>query len=153
MWYVYKWNIAQPWKWSNAFCSNMDRSRDYHTDWSDRDRQISYDYLYVKFQNKKGSKWTYLPHSNRVTEAENKHGAKGWAGDNWKTGADTRTPLNRQIPSLLCSTGSSTQYSNSLCGKRRSERVSRYTSITGSLCCRLETLWINDTLIKIISKK
>ena len=32
-------------EWNNAFCSNMDGPRDYHTKWNkpDRERQISYD--------------------------------------------------------------------------------------------------------------
>ena len=32
-------------EWNNATCSNMDRSKDYHTKWSkpDRERQIPYD--------------------------------------------------------------------------------------------------------------
>ena len=35
-------------EWNNAICSNMDRLQDYHTDWSqsDRERQISYDITY-----------------------------------------------------------------------------------------------------------
>ena len=34
---------------NNAFCSNMDRPRDYHVKWSksDRERQISYDVTYL----------------------------------------------------------------------------------------------------------
>ena len=34
-------NVTQPWKeWNSAICSNVDRSRDYHTKWSkpERDR-------------------------------------------------------------------------------------------------------------------
>ena len=36
-------------RWSNAICSNMDGPRDYHTEYSesDRQRQISYDITYV----------------------------------------------------------------------------------------------------------
>ena len=36
-------------EWNNAFCSNMDRPRDYHTKWSkpDRERQMSYDIAYM----------------------------------------------------------------------------------------------------------
>ena len=37
-------------EWNNAFCSNMDRPRDYHTKWSkpDRERQMSYDIAYMR---------------------------------------------------------------------------------------------------------
>ena len=36
-------------KWSNVICSNMDGPRDYHTKWrkSDREKQISYDIIYM----------------------------------------------------------------------------------------------------------
>ena len=36
-------------EWNNAICSNMDGSRDYHTKWSqsDRERQIPYDITYI----------------------------------------------------------------------------------------------------------
>ena len=36
-------------EWSNAICSNMDRSRDWHTEWSKSDREevISYDTPYM----------------------------------------------------------------------------------------------------------
>ena len=42
MWYKKEWN--------NVICSNMDGPRDYHTKWnkSDRERQISYDIIYVE---------------------------------------------------------------------------------------------------------
>ena len=36
-------------EWNNAICSNIDEPRDYHTKWSnsDRERQISYDTTYI----------------------------------------------------------------------------------------------------------
>ena len=36
-------------EWNNAICSNMDGSKDYHTKWSepDRERQVSYDITYT----------------------------------------------------------------------------------------------------------
>ena len=48
-------------EWNNAICSNMDRPRDYHTKWSESDRetQISYDMTYM-WNLKKWYKWTYL---------------------------------------------------------------------------------------------
>ena len=37
-------------EWNNAICCNMDRPRDYHTKWSELDRegQISYDTAYIR---------------------------------------------------------------------------------------------------------
>ena len=36
-------------EWTNVVCSNMDVLRDYHTKWrkSDRERQVSYDIIYM----------------------------------------------------------------------------------------------------------
>ena len=36
-------------EWNNAICNNMDGPRDYHTKWkkSDRERQMSYDIIYM----------------------------------------------------------------------------------------------------------
>ena len=36
-------------EWTNAICSNMDRPRDYHTKWSEseKERQIPYDITYM----------------------------------------------------------------------------------------------------------
>ena len=36
-------------EWNNAICSNMDTTRDYHTNWSksERERQIPYDITYM----------------------------------------------------------------------------------------------------------
>ena len=71
---------------SNATCSDMDRPRDSHTEWSmsDRERQISYDITY-RANLKKWYKWTYLQNRNRVTDVENKRmvtrGKVGWGMD------------------------------------------------------------------------
>ena len=48
-------------EWNNAICSNMDGPRDYHTKWSesDRERQILHDITYT-WNLKKWYKWTYL---------------------------------------------------------------------------------------------
>ena len=42
--------LSQKKEWNNAICSNMDRPRDFHTEWSqsDRERQISRYHLYMK---------------------------------------------------------------------------------------------------------
>ena len=42
-------------EWSNAFCSNMDGPKDFHTEWSKshREREILYDIAYK--QNLKGN--------------------------------------------------------------------------------------------------
>ena len=45
-----QWSIIRSLKkWNNAICSNMVGPRDYHTKWSktDRERQISYDIVYM----------------------------------------------------------------------------------------------------------
>ena len=34
-------------EWNNAICSNMDTTRDYHTKWGKRKRQIPYDITYM----------------------------------------------------------------------------------------------------------
>ena len=36
-------------EWNNAICSNMDANRDYHTKWSqsERERQMPYDITYM----------------------------------------------------------------------------------------------------------
>ena len=59
--------------WNNAICSNMDRPRDCHTEWSKSDKDkyhmIS---LICGVKKKKDYKWTYLQNRNRVTDVENK---------------------------------------------------------------------------------
>ena len=45
-----QWNITQSQKeWHDDICSNMDRPRDYHTNWnkSERERQVPYDITYM----------------------------------------------------------------------------------------------------------
>ena len=34
-------------EWNNAICSNMDGSRDCHTEWSQTEKEISYDITYM----------------------------------------------------------------------------------------------------------
>ena len=61
-------------EWNNAICSNMEGPTDYHTKWSqsDRERQISYDLTYL-CNLLKWYKWTYLQKRNRFTDfIENK---------------------------------------------------------------------------------
>ena len=57
-------------EWNNAICSNMDGSRDCHTEWSksDRERQISYGITYMWHLKKKG----ILIKRNRLSDVENK---------------------------------------------------------------------------------
>ena len=71
-------------EWNNAFCSNMNGPRDYHTEWSksDREGQILYDITYM-WNLKNWYKWTYLQNRNRVTDVENNlmvTGGKGGEG-------------------------------------------------------------------------
>ena len=44
-----KYHSAIKKEWTNAICSNMDRPRDYHTKWSEseKERQIPYDITYM----------------------------------------------------------------------------------------------------------
>ena len=47
----------------------MDKPRDYHTEWTER--QISYNNTNI-WNLKKGYKWTYLKNRSRITEVKNK---------------------------------------------------------------------------------
>ena len=59
-------------EWNNAICSNMDGPRDYHTKWSQTEKdKYQWYHLYVE-SKKKCDKWTYLQNRNRLTDAENK---------------------------------------------------------------------------------
>ena len=60
-------------KKNNAFCSNTNGPRDYHTKWSksDRQRQILYD-ITCMWNLKKWYKWTYLQNRSTPTDLENK---------------------------------------------------------------------------------
>ena len=86
MWYIYtvEYHSVIKKEWNNAICSNMDGPRDYHTKWSksDRERQISYDIIYMRNLKKIQYKWTHLQNRNRLTDIENKpmvtKGEKGW---------------------------------------------------------------------------
>ena len=70
----------------NAICSDMDRPRDYHDNWSKADevKQISLSYhSYVKSNLRKWYKWTYSQNRNRPIDMETnlwlpkgKHGEK-----------------------------------------------------------------------------
>ena len=59
-------------EWNNAICSNMDGPSDYHTKWSnsDRERQI-YDITYM-WNLKEWCKWIYLQNRHRLTDIERK---------------------------------------------------------------------------------
>ena len=56
-------------EWDNAICSNVDGPRDDRTK-SDRERQISYDIMFMWNLKNDRYKWTYL--QNRPTNTENK---------------------------------------------------------------------------------
>ena len=47
--YTMEYNSAIKKEWNNVFCSNMDGLRDYHSKWSnsERERQILYDITYM----------------------------------------------------------------------------------------------------------
>ena len=58
---------------NNAVCSNMDRPRDYHTQWTkwDRERQILYDIIYM-WNLKYSINELYLQNRNRLMDMKNK---------------------------------------------------------------------------------
>ena len=74
MWYIYtmKYYSAIKKEWNNATCSNMDGPGDYHTKWSnpDRERQISYDIAYM-WNLKKMIQMNLFTIRNRFTGIEN----------------------------------------------------------------------------------
>ena len=49
MWYLHKMDFSHKKEWNNAIYSNMDGPRDYQIKWSksDRQKQISYDFIYI----------------------------------------------------------------------------------------------------------
>ena len=57
----------------DAFCSNMDGTRDSHSKWSksERERQMPYDITYM-WNLKCGTKWAYLQNRNRLIDIENR---------------------------------------------------------------------------------
>ena len=57
-------------EWSSAICSNIDKPRNYYTEWV-RQRQISYD-ITCMWNLKKLYKSTYLQNRNRFVDIENK---------------------------------------------------------------------------------
>ena len=96
------WATAMVWVWSLAQevscatgstkkkkkkerkpCSNMDGHRDYHSKWSqsDREKQISYDITQI-WNLKKLYRWTYLQNRNRPANVENKL----WEFPSWRSG-------------------------------------------------------------------
>ena len=42
-----QWNNTYRKEWNNAIFSNMDEHRDYHTEWSKSEIQMSYDITYM----------------------------------------------------------------------------------------------------------
>ena len=66
-------------EWNSAICRGMDRSRDYHTEWSksEREKQISYNIAYM-WNLEKQCRWTYLQSRNGDTDVrEQTYGRKG----------------------------------------------------------------------------
>ena len=54
-------------EWNHTICSNMNGPRDYHTKWSksDRERQISYDIIYMWDLKKKDTNNLYTKQTHR----------------------------------------------------------------------------------------
>ena len=86
-------------EWSNAICSNMDRPRDWHTEWSklDREEVISYDTHYM---------WNIKRNdTNELRRQEQTHKHREWTHGCWgeetvkKCGTNTCASC---APSLSC---------------------------------------------------
>ena len=86
-------------EWSNAICSNMDRPRDWHTEWSklDREEVISYDTPYM---------WNIKRNdTNELRRQEQTHKHREWTHGCWgeetvkKCGTNTCASC---APSLSC---------------------------------------------------
>ena len=68
-------------EWNNAICSNVDGPRDCHTEWnkSDKERQISYDTIYM---------WNLKKNSiNKVIHVKNNLMVTGGMGEKDKLGS------------------------------------------------------------------
>jgi len=100
--------------------------RDYHTEWSESDRETQITWYHSYVESKNGYKWTHLQDRNRDTNVENKHVYQGlrWGRDiledrDWHI----YTAIYR-IYNLSYSTGNSTQYSvMTYMGKESKKRV------------------------------
>ena len=69
-------------EWNNVLCSNMDGLGDYHTKWSnsDRERQILYDIVYMQNLKKQWYKeLIYKTEADSQTSKTN-YGYQGWGG-------------------------------------------------------------------------
>ena len=64
-------NITQPWRTKNAFFCNMDGPRDYHTKWSQLEKDKHY-ICHLHVQSKKFYKWVYIQNIKRLSDTENK---------------------------------------------------------------------------------
>ena len=66
------WNTTQPWKGQNdAICSNMDGTRDAHTEWNKLEKDIIWYHLYV--ESKIWHKWLIYK-----TDTDHGHGGQAW---------------------------------------------------------------------------
>ena len=75
-----KWNTIQAKKMNNDICSNMDATRDFHTKWSQKDRD-KYCIISLTCGIKIWHNQTYVQKRNRFTAIENRLGvAKGEGG-------------------------------------------------------------------------
>ena len=70
-------------KWTSSICGNINTTRDYHTKWSEseRERQIPHDITYI---------WSLKYYTNKLiyrreTDLHKKHtcGCQGEAGERW----------------------------------------------------------------------
>ena len=58
-------------QWNHAICSTLDGPRDYHTKWSQRDKDKYHGNTHI-WNLRKGYKWAYTQYKNGVIDVENK---------------------------------------------------------------------------------
>ena len=141
-----KWQLVNKKEWNNAICSNMSTTRDDHTKWSQKEKNIIY-HLSVEF--KTWHKWTYLQNRNRIREIENwlvvAKGEGVWGEMGWKVGVKSFELLCTEWINkfLLYSTENYSQYP--MVNQNGKEYILKhvYVCVTESLCCVAE---INTTL-------
>ena len=63
-------------EWNNAICSDMDEPRDYHTEWSQTEKD-NYHVISYMWNLKKWYEWTYLQNRNSHRRRKQTYGYQG----------------------------------------------------------------------------